>query len=124
MKGTLHEDRYTVFIISRSLLLRMRNVSDKSFRGTQSTHFVFSSIFFFENRAVYEIMWKNIVQLGRPQMTIWRMRIACWTTKATNTHSQYVILAAFPLQRWLYERATLLTLYVHCLPCCVIRIWF
>ena len=37
-------------------------------------------------------MWKNIVERGRPQMTIWRTRIACWTPKATNTHSQYVIL--------------------------------
>jgi len=26
--------------------------------------------FFFENCAVYEIMWKNIVQPGRPQMII------------------------------------------------------
>ena len=32
-------------------------------------------------------MWKNIVQRGRPQMTIWRMRIACWITKAANTHT-------------------------------------
>ena len=24
----------------------------------------------FENRAIYEIMWKNIIQSGRPQMTI------------------------------------------------------
>jgi hypothetical protein len=31
-----------------------------------------------KNRAVYEIMWKNIVQPGRPHMTVWRMRIACW----------------------------------------------
>ena len=31
---------------------------------------------FFLNRAVYEIMWKNYAELGRPQMTIWRMRIA------------------------------------------------
>jgi len=38
-----------------------------------------------ENRAVYEIMRKNIVELKRPQMTIWRMRIACWVTKATDT---------------------------------------
>ena len=37
-------------------------------------------------------MWKNIVEPGRPQMTIWRMRIACWIPKATNTHSEYVIL--------------------------------
>ena len=35
-------------------------------------------------------MFKNIVQPGRPQLTIWRMRIAGWTNKATNTHSQYV----------------------------------
>jgi len=44
--------------------------------------------FFFENRAVYEIMWKNTVELGRPQTIIWRMRTACWIPKATNTHSQ------------------------------------
>jgi len=30
-----------------------------------------------ENRAVYEVMWKIMVQPDRPQMTIWRMRIAC-----------------------------------------------
>jgi len=31
---------------------------------------------FFENYAVYEIMWKSMVQLDRPQMTIWCMHIA------------------------------------------------
>ena len=35
--------------------------------------------------------------------------------KATNTHSQCVMLIAFPLQQWLHERALLLRLYVHCL---------
>jgi len=25
------------------------------------THIMFSNVFFFENRAVYEIMWKNTV---------------------------------------------------------------
>jgi len=40
--------------------------------------------FFLEYRDVYEIMWKNTVQLVRLQMTIWRMRIACWLTKATG----------------------------------------
>ena len=44
-------------------------------------------------------MWKNIVQSDRPQMKIWPMRIACWITKATNSHSEYVILIAFPLQQ-------------------------
>jgi len=66
-----------LFIISRSFLLRMRNVSDKSCRENQNTHFVFCN-FFFGNRAVYEKMWKNTVERGRPRMTIWRMRIACW----------------------------------------------
>jgi len=51
-------------------------------------------------------MWKNIVERGRPQMTKWRMRIACWTPKATNPHLEYVILIAFPVQ-WLHERAYL-----------------
>jgi len=77
------------------------------------TH-ISSSITFFppENRAVYQIMWENIVKRGRPQMTIWRMRIACWIPKATNTHtkthSEYAILFAFPQQQWLHERASML----------------
>ena len=43
--GTLHADRYTFLIISRSVLLRMRNVSDKSCTENQNTHFVFSNFF-------------------------------------------------------------------------------
>jgi hypothetical protein len=35
-------------------------------------------------------MWENIVERDRPQMAIWRMRIACWIPKATNTHTQNV----------------------------------
>jgi len=46
--------------------------------------------FFFENSAVYEKMWKNVLDRGRSQMTIRRMRIACWMPKATNTRSQFV----------------------------------
>jgi len=46
--------------------------------------------FLSENQAVYEIMWKNTVQPDRPQMTTWRRRIACWISKATDTHSEYV----------------------------------
>ena len=53
-------------------------------------------------------MWKNIVQPGRPQMTIQRMRIARWIPKATKTHSEHVILNAYPLQQRLHERASML----------------
>ena len=59
------------------------------------THFMFNN-FFIQNQAVYEIIWKNTVEPGRPQMTIWRMRIACWIPKATDTHSEYVIRIHFP----------------------------
>ena len=34
-----------------------------------------------------------------------RMRIACWISKAIDTHCEYVIIIAFPLQQWLSERA-------------------
>ena len=40
-------------------------------------------------------------------MTIWRMRIAYWIPKATNTHSEYVTLIVFPPQEWIRERATI-----------------
>ena len=66
------------------------------------------SFFFFENRAVYEVMWKNTLQPDRLQITIWRMRFGCWITEATDTDSEYVIYIAFPLQQWLHERASLL----------------
>ena len=36
------------------------------------------------------------------------MRIACWIPKVTNTRSEYVIIIAFPLQKWLHERALML----------------
>jgi hypothetical protein len=54
--GTLHEDQYTFLIISVSVLLRMRNVSDNGCRRNQNKHFLF---FFFENRAVYVKSKKN-----------------------------------------------------------------
>jgi hypothetical protein len=53
------------------------------------THSLYS-VPFLENRAVHEIMWKNIVERGRPQMAIWHRRIACWIPKATNTHTEAV----------------------------------
>jgi len=43
--GTLHEDQYTFLIISRSILLIKRNVSDKICTDNQNTHFMFSNFF-------------------------------------------------------------------------------
>jgi hypothetical protein len=64
--------------------------------------------FFSENRAVYVIAWTNILDPGRPQMTIRHMRFTCWVPKVTNTPSEYVILTTFPRQQWLRERSPLL----------------
>jgi len=89
-KTSTVRDEISIFMISRSEVLRMRNVSDKSCRR-QNTHCRFSN-FLPENRVVYVIMWKNVVDPHRPQMTIWRMHFACWIPKATNSHSEYDIL--------------------------------
>ena len=64
------------------------------------THFLRSETYLFKNRAVCEIMWTNIVQPNRLQITVWCMRIACWIPKATNTLSEYVVLYVFALQQW------------------------
>ena len=69
-----------ILIISRSVLLRMRSVSEKAVQKIK-TQILGSMIFFLS-----KIVWKNTVQPGRPQMTIRRMRFACWVTKATDTH--------------------------------------
>ena len=64
--------------------------------------------FLSENRALYKMMWKNILHPDRPQMTIWYMRIPCWIHKATNTNLEYVTLIAFPLQQAFHKRAPML----------------
>jgi len=47
----------------------MRHVSDKSCRENHNTHFVFKN-FFSKNCVSYEIMWENVVEPARPQMTV------------------------------------------------------
>ena len=78
-----------------------------------------SNIFFFGNYAVYEIMWKNNVEMGRTKMTVWRMRISCWITKAANTHSEYVILTAFPTATMVARTRLTATLYEQHISCLV-----
>jgi hypothetical protein len=73
------------------------------------THTLCSIIFFPQkNRALNEILWKNTVEPGRPQMTIWRMLIECLIPKTTNPHSEYVTRIAFSWKQWLQERASFL----------------
>jgi hypothetical protein len=127
--------------ISRWILVRVRNAWNKC-RENQNTHFLFSN-FFPENRAVYEIMWKNVVEPERPQTTMWR-RVACWISKAKRSHAhararasthtqthtlslshtqthKYIIIIAFPLQQLFRERASMLR-YTH-IACLFFRIY-
>ena len=98
-----------ILIISPSVLLIMRNAPNKPCRDTPNK-------LSFENRAVCEIIWKNTVVPQSSQMTIFRTRIACLITKATKTHSEYVILAAFLQQQWLHKRTSILRYkYAACL---------
>ena len=59
-------------------------------------------------------MWKNTAQPGRPQMTIWRMRIACQVPKATNTRTKCILLLLFSLPQRLQERVSMLCYTLHC----------
>ena len=52
-----------------------------------------------KNRSFYELMWKNMAEPDRPQMTVWRMRIACRIPEATDAHSEYVIQSECLLPR-------------------------
>jgi hypothetical protein len=79
--GTLHEVQYTFF---RSHLTqffleceRLQTVVVENIKTN-----IFCSITFLKIHAVYEIMWKNIVKLGRPNMTKWWTQITCWISKA------------------------------------------
>jgi len=66
-----------------------------------------------ENRAAYK---HGRAGQASDDNIIRRIHYACWITKATDTHSEYVIvLVALPRQEWFRERVSLLSLYVHCL---------
>ena len=109
-------------IISLSVLLRKRLFQAKA-EDKLEIHIIFSINFSLGNRAVCEIMWNNTVQPNRPQVTIWRMLIACWITKATNTLLEYVILIAFLLQQrfksakiWAMFCFILFGCFINCIP--------
>ena len=97
MKVTLHEDKYTVFI-SRSFLLRMRNVSKEICREIQDTRFIFNTVTLF--RKSYRL-WDNMEKYVRAREARddkWHMRIACLTITATDTHS-YIICNSYCFRR-------------------------
>jgi hypothetical protein len=61
-------------------------------------------------------MWNNIVQPDRPQMTIWRTRIACWIRQTTHTHTIRMCdaysLSTVTVVAWMHLT---ISIYKHCL---------
>jgi hypothetical protein len=105
--------RCTIMIISRSIISRMRNVSDKSGKENQNIHRPIYSITFFRKSCR---LWDNVEKSSRIRqatMTIWHMCFASHITKATNTGSEYVILIALAatMVTWMRFNVTLNVYY-------------
>jgi hypothetical protein len=102
MKTSLHFWSYLAHLFLKWEMFHAKSVEKIK------THNWFSVTFFRKSRRLWENMGKNVVERVRSQMTVWRTRIVCWIPKATDTHTEYVILIACPQQQWLHERATML----------------
>ena len=113
---TLHEEQYTFLIISSSVLLRIKNVSDKKCRENQNTYLSSVTFFFFRKSfRLRDNVEKYVVERDGPQMTIRRMRIARWIFKSADTQLQYSILIAFATTTMAARTRLNVTSYVHCL---------
>jgi hypothetical protein len=106
--GTFHEDLCTFMIISPLVFLRIRNVSEKRCRKNRNTNCMFRNFFSKIVPFVSYVAKYGTARQPTDDNTIWCMPIACWITNATNTHSEYVILIAFPRQQLLHERVSVL----------------
>jgi hypothetical protein len=114
--GTWFEDQYT-FLDRVSLSSFWNEKCYKNSRVNQNTYFVFSNVFFFLNHAVYKIMWITNIEPDRSQMTVWRMWIAWWIPKATDTHSRICNTYCFSTAAMVTRCVSRLHLYIAYLVC-------
>jgi hypothetical protein len=109
-----------IYGISRWILLRMKNVSDKLCRKNQNKHPMFSN--FFSRKACR--LWNNIKMFcitvqTTDDNTFLCMLFGCWITNATDAHSEYVILIAFSPATMVMRTRVNVTLFVRpTLPPC------
>jgi hypothetical protein len=78
----------------------------QSRRENQNTHFTFN-IFFLRKSL---LLWDNVekydgAMVATDDDTTQHMRFACLVNKATDTHSEYITLIAFPRLQRFRERA-------------------
>jgi hypothetical protein len=107
-KNAIHEDLDTFVLIFRWNILRIRNISEKVVEKIK-THMLYPITFFRKSCRLWDNVEKyDTAGQGTDDNIIRRMRFACWISKATDTHSEYVIHIAIPRQQWLRERASFL----------------
>ena len=110
--GSLYEYQCS-FLISHSILLRMKNISDKCCIENQNPYFMFSN-FLFKNCAIY--MWKNVAELQATDDNM--VHVHCvldtcgykYIIKLCNTY-------CFSTATMVTRMCLHVTLYLHCLSC-------
>jgi len=77
----------------------------------------FINFFFRKYCRLWDNVKTNIVEQGRPEMTVWRMCIACWMPKATGTRAEYVIhkLLSHGINGYVITCSSVISFYVICL---------
>ena len=113
--GNLHEVNGTFMIITRSVLLSMRNDSDKSFRENKKKWW---SIFFFPWKSCHLLVdVEKYCEAG--QATVDSLgHTHCTLHTSSYKHTLRIcrlILIAFPLQQWSHKFTSMLHLHIQCL---------
>jgi hypothetical protein len=80
---------------------------------------MFKNVFFLNSCRLCDCVEKYCTAIQATDDNIIRcICIDCWITKATDTHSEYVIIMASPRQQWFHESPSVLRLYTHV---CVVK---
>jgi len=119
MVATLHGYLCSFMIVSRRIILRMGNVSNKCCRENQNARFMFSNFFFRKSWR----LWDNVEKCGRVRdatddSIIQRMLAHCMLEDyGYRKHSEYVILMDFQRQKVVTWTRLIVTFIVHWLFC-------
>jgi hypothetical protein len=112
--GTLYVDLCT--FISPWTLLRTRNVSGTIAQKIK-THILCLITFLQKLSSSWECGKYCTTRQTTDGTVIQLMHFACWISKATDIHSEFVTLIAFLWHQKLCEHAPMLRLYIHCTSC-------
>ena len=87
--------------------------------------FYAQQLFFFRKSCrLWDVRKFNTAREGTNDNIIRRMRSSCWITKATHTHSKYVILIAFPPQECHPQTRLIVTEYTYIYISCLIIVYY